>query len=97
MARGRKGQELTHCSDTGWAPLPPWLPHPCPLYRGRGAVCDMAESTELDSLSIPAILANRAGKVGCPAIMQLKELRPKKGSGVPVRGAESNQKPGPLG
>lgn len=48
----------------------------------------MAESTEPYSLPIPAILGNR---------VQLKVLRPRKGSTVPMRGAKSNQKPGLLG
>lgn len=36
MARGRKGWELTHCSDTGWAVRAPLPPFPCPLYWGGG-------------------------------------------------------------
>lgn len=52
-----------------------------------------AESMELYSLSILKLLGSRVGKVGCPTV-QLKELR-LKGSGVPMRGVESNRKPGP--
>lgn len=64
------------------------------LWSRMGPSAVMTESTDLYSLSMPAILGRGGG--GCPSV-QLKELRLKKGSGMPMRGVEFNWEPGPRG
>lgn len=54
----------------------------------------MTESTELYNYIVCPFQQSWGG--GCPNV-QLKELRPKKGSGMPMRGVESIWKSGPWG
>lgn len=68
---------------------------PSPHLFCRGAV------TWLRALNItvlhPSNLGKRGEEGGVPLTMWLREMRPEKESGVPMSGAESNRKPGPLG
>lgn len=45
----------------------------------------------------PSNLGKQGQEGGVPLTVQLRELRPEKESGVPMSGAESHQKQGPLG
>lgn len=67
MARGRKGWELTHCADTGWAARGPAASLPLSSLLGWGRWC----VTWLRALNFTVRPSQQSwvtvGTVGCPA------------------------------